>query len=110
MSTEQLQKTLNELVVIATRIETRMLKIAQAQGIDIESITTARKDKDKPALSFKNQIAVTDWLKRNANLPDDAELYFDDVDLIFEDAALMGALLPGKYKIEDLLNFVKDAK
>jgi hypothetical protein len=105
-----IEQRLDELVLIATRIETRMLKIAQAQGIDIESITTARKDKDKPALSFNNQIAVRKYLLQQTGLPEGTELYFDDVDLIFEDAALMGALLPGKYKIEDLLTFVKETK
>jgi hypothetical protein len=54
-----------------------------------------------------DQIKLTKWLRKEAGLPKDAPVYFDDADLVWEDETIVrDALVDPKLKFNDLLDAV----
>ena len=50
------------------------------------------------------QLKITKWLRKEAGLPKDAPVYFDDADLVYGDQTIVpGALVNPKLKMSDLL-------
>jgi hypothetical protein len=57
-----------------------------------------------------DQIKLTRWLKKEAGLPKDADVYFDDADLVYGDQTIVpNALVNPKLKFNDLLTAVVNA-
>ena len=57
-----------------------------------------------------DQIKLTRWLKKEAGLPKDADVYFDDADLVYGDKTIVpDALVNPKLKFNDLLTAVVNA-
>jgi hypothetical protein len=51
-----------------------------------------------------DQLKLTRWLRKEAGLPKDAPVYFDDADLVYGDKTIVpGALVNPKLKFNDLL-------
>jgi hypothetical protein len=56
---------------------------------------------------WNDQGKLTKWLKKEAGLPKDAPVYFDDADLVWEDETIVrDALVDPKLKFNDLLDAV----
>jgi hypothetical protein len=54
-----------------------------------------------------DQIKLTKWLRKEAGIPKDAPVYFDDADLVWEDETIVrDALVDTKLTFNDLLNAV----
>jgi hypothetical protein len=54
-----------------------------------------------------DQLKLTKWLRKEAGLPKDAPVYFDDADLVWEDETIVrDALVDSKLKFNDLLDAV----
>ena len=54
-----------------------------------------------------DQIKLTKWLKKEAGLPKDADVYFDDADLVYDvETIVPNALVNPKLKLNDLLTAV----
>jgi len=59
---------------------------------------------------WNDQGKLTNWLKKEAGLPKDAPVYFDDADLVYDDKTIVrDALVDPKLKFIDLLNAVAQA-
>jgi len=59
---------------------------------------------------WNDQGKLTKWLKKEAGLPKDAPVYFDDADLVYDDKTIVrDALVDPKLKFIDLLNAVAQA-
>jgi len=57
-----------------------------------------------------DQIKLCRWLKKEAGLPKDADVYFDDADLVYGDKTIVpNALVNPKLKFNDLLTAVVNA-
>ena len=57
-----------------------------------------------------DQIKLTRWLRKEAGLPKDAPVYFDDADLVYGDKTIVpGALVNPKLKFNDLLTALTQA-
>jgi hypothetical protein len=57
-----------------------------------------------------DQLKLTRWLRKEAGLPKDADVYFDDADLVYGDQTIVpGALVNPKLKFNDLLTAVVQA-
>ena len=57
-----------------------------------------------------DQLKLTKWLRKEAGLPKDADVYFDDADLVYGDQTIVpGALVNPKLKFNDLLTAVVQA-
>ena len=57
-----------------------------------------------------DQIKLTRWLRKEAGLPKDAPVYFDDADLVYDDTTIVpNALVNPKLKFNDLLTAVVQA-
>jgi hypothetical protein len=57
-----------------------------------------------------NQLKITRWLRKEAGLPIDAPVYFDDADLVYGDQTIVrDALVNPKLKMQDLLDAVTHA-
>jgi hypothetical protein len=57
-----------------------------------------------------DQIKLTKWIKKEAGLPKDADVYFDDADLVYIDKTILpNALVNPKLKLVDLVNAVRQA-
>jgi len=56
---------------------------------------------------YGDQLKLTKWLRKEAGLPKDAPVYFDDADLVWEDETIVrDALVDPKLKFNDLLDAV----
>jgi hypothetical protein len=59
---------------------------------------------------WNDQGKLTKWLKKEAGLPKDAPVYFDDADLVYDDKTIVrDALVDPKLKFIDLLDAVAQA-
>ena len=59
---------------------------------------------------WNDQLKLTKWLRKEAGLPKDAPVYFDDADLVYGDKTIVrDALVDPKLKFNDLLNAVAQA-
>jgi hypothetical protein len=57
-----------------------------------------------------DQMKLTNWLRKQAGLPKDAPVYFDDADLVYGDKTIVpGALVNPKLKFNDLLTALTQA-
>jgi len=57
-----------------------------------------------------DQLKLTNWLRKQAGLPKDAPVYFDDADLVYGDKTIVpGALVNPKLKFNDLLTALTQA-
>jgi hypothetical protein len=57
-----------------------------------------------------DQLKLTRWLRKEAGLPKDAPVYFDDADLVYGDQTIVpGALVDPKLKFNDLLTALTQA-
>jgi hypothetical protein len=57
-----------------------------------------------------DQLKLTRWLRKEAGLPKDAPVYFDDADLVYGDKTIVpGALVNPKLKFNDLLTALTQA-
>jgi hypothetical protein len=57
-----------------------------------------------------DQIKLTRWLRKEAGLPKDAPVYFDDADLVYDDKTIVpDALINPNLKFNDLLTAVAQA-
>jgi hypothetical protein len=57
-----------------------------------------------------NQLKLSKWLRKEAGLPKDAPVYFDDADLVYDDTTIVpNALVNPKLKFNDLLTAVVQA-
>jgi hypothetical protein len=57
-----------------------------------------------------DQLKLTKWLRKEAGLSKDADIYFDDADLVYGDQTIVpGALVDPKLKFNDLLTAVMQA-
>ena len=57
-----------------------------------------------------DQMKLTRWLRKEAGLPKDAPIYFDDADLVYDDTTIVSnALVNPKLKFNDLLTAVVQA-
>jgi hypothetical protein len=56
------------------------------------------------------QLKITKWLRKEAGLPKDAPVYFDDADLVYGEKTIVpGALVNPKLKMSDLLTALTQA-
>jgi hypothetical protein len=59
---------------------------------------------------WNDQKKLVNWLRKEAGLPKDAPVYFDDADLVYDDKTIVrDALVDPKLKFVDLLNAVAQA-
>lgn len=57
-----------------------------------------------------NQLAITKFLCKSANLSKNAPVYFDDADLVYIDETIVeSALVDSRLTMQDLVNAVKQA-
>jgi hypothetical protein len=59
---------------------------------------------------YNDQKKITNWLRKEAGLPNDDDIYFDDADLVYGDKTIVrDALVDPNLKFIDLLNAVAQA-